>query len=60
MTAHSCILLRSRRRALARLRRAGLVKDERRGMHVFYSARRGALGALVRVMDPDCFAAQRG
>ena len=39
---------------LAQLRKAGLVEGERRGMNVFYRARREALGALVRVMDPDC------
>ena len=39
---------------LAQLRRAGLIEGERRGMNVWYRARREALGALVRVMDPDC------
>ncbi len=34
--------------------RAGLVEGERRGMNVYYRARREALGALVRVLDPDC------
>ena len=37
------------------LRRAGLITDgERRGMNVFYRARRESLGALCRVIDPGC------
>ena len=39
---------------LAQLRKAGLIEGERRGMNVWYRARREALGALVRVMDPNC------
>jgi len=39
---------------LGQLRKAGLIEGERRGMNVYYRARREALGALVRVMDPDC------
>jgi DNA-binding transcriptional ArsR family regulator len=39
---------------LGQLRKAGLVTGERRGMNVFYRARREALGALVRVLDPAC------
>src|SRR5919205_3799100 len=40
---------------LAVLRRAGLISDgERRGMNVWYRARRESLGALCRVIDPDC------
>jgi DNA-binding transcriptional ArsR family regulator len=40
---------------LAVLRRAGLIDDgERRGMNVFYRARRDSLGALCRVLDPGC------
>ena len=40
---------------LAVLRRAGLITDgERRGMNVWYRARRESLGALARVIDPDC------
>jgi DNA-binding transcriptional ArsR family regulator len=40
---------------LAVLRKAGLIGEgERRGMNVFYRARREALGALCRVIDPDC------
>jgi DNA-binding transcriptional ArsR family regulator len=39
---------------LTQLRKAGLIEGERRGMNVYYRARRQALGALVRVMDPDC------
>lgn len=37
------------------LRRAGLISDgERRGMNVYYRAQRDALGALCRVIDPNC------
>ena len=37
------------------LKRAGMVDDgERRGMNVFYRARRESLGALCRVIDPSC------
>ena len=37
------------------LRKAGLVTDgERRGMNVWYRARRDALAALCRVIDPSC------
>jgi DNA-binding transcriptional ArsR family regulator len=37
------------------LKKAGLVSEgERRGMNVYYRARRDALGALIRVLDPDC------
>jgi ArsR family transcriptional regulator, arsenate/arsenite/antimonite-responsive transcriptional repressor len=40
---------------LSVLRRAGLISDgERRGMNVYYRARRDSLGALGRVLDPDC------
>jgi DNA-binding transcriptional ArsR family regulator len=39
---------------LTQLRKAGLIEGQRRGMNVYYRARREALGALVRVMDPDC------
>jgi ArsR family transcriptional regulator len=40
---------------LSVLRRAGLITDgERRGMNVFYRARRDSLGALCRVIDPEC------
>jgi DNA-binding transcriptional ArsR family regulator len=40
---------------LSTLRRAGLITDgERRGMNVYYRARRDALGALCRVIDPNC------
>ena len=39
---------------LGQLRKAGLVTGERRGMNVYYRARRESLGALVRVLDPDC------
>src|SRR3954451_89584 len=39
---------------LGQLRKAGLIEGERRGMNVYYRARRDALGALIRVIDPDC------
>ena len=39
---------------LGQLRKAGFVSGERRGMNVYYRASREALGAMVRVMDPDC------
>jgi DNA-binding transcriptional ArsR family regulator len=39
---------------LGQLRKAGLIEGERRGMNVYYRARRDALCALVRVIDPDC------
>jgi len=39
---------------LGQLRRAGLVEARRRGMNVYSAARRDALGALCRVLDPDC------
>ncbi len=40
---------------LSVLKKAGLVTEgERRGMNVYYRARRESLGALMRVLDPDC------
>jgi DNA-binding transcriptional ArsR family regulator len=39
---------------LSQLLKAGLVTRERRGMNVWYSPDRAALGALIRVIDPDC------
>ena len=40
---------------LSVLKKAGLVTaGERRGMNVYYRARRESLGALIRVLDPDC------
>jgi len=40
---------------LAVLRKAGLISaGERRGMNVYYRARRDALTALCRVIDPTC------
>jgi DNA-binding transcriptional ArsR family regulator len=40
---------------LSVLKKAGLISaGERRGMNVYYRARRDSLGALVRVIDPDC------
>ncbi|MGQ4599155.1 Rv2640c family ArsR-like transcriptional regulator [Nocardia sp. R6R-6] len=39
---------------LSRLRTAGLVESERRGMNTFHRARRDALAALCVVLDPNC------
>jgi len=40
---------------LSVLRKAGLINEgERRGMNVYYRARRDSLGALCRVIDPSC------
>jgi len=39
---------------LGQLKKAGLIEGEWRGMNVYYRARREALSALVRVIDPDC------
>jgi len=39
---------------LGKLRGAGLITGERRGMNVYYRAERPALGALCRVIDPTC------
>jgi ArsR family transcriptional regulator, arsenate/arsenite/antimonite-responsive transcriptional repressor len=40
---------------LSILKKAGLINDgERRGMNVYYRARPESLGALCRVIDPDC------
>ena len=40
---------------LSVLKKAGLISEgERRGMNVFYRARRESLSALVGVLDPDC------
>ena len=40
---------------LSVLKKAGLISDgERRGMNVYYRARRDALLALCRVIDPAC------
>jgi DNA-binding transcriptional ArsR family regulator len=40
---------------LSVLKKAGLINDgERRGMNVYYRARRESLGALCRVLDPHC------
>ena len=39
---------------LGQLSRAGLLVATRRGASTYYAADRAALGALVRVMDPDC------
>lgn len=37
------------------LKKAGLIGDgERRGLNVYYRARRDSLGALCRVIDPNC------
>ncbi len=40
---------------LSVMRKAGLISDgERRGMNVYYRARADSLGALCRVLDPNC------
>jgi DNA-binding transcriptional ArsR family regulator len=40
---------------LSVLKRAGLISDgDRRGMNVYYRARRESLDALCRVIDPNC------
>lgn len=39
---------------LGQLKKAGLVEGVRRGMNVYYRARRDSIGALVRVIDPGC------
>lgn len=40
---------------LSVLRKAGLISEgERRGMNVYYRARRESLTALVGVLDPSC------
>jgi len=40
---------------LSVLKKSGLISDgERRGMNVYYRARRESLGALCRVIDPNC------
>ena len=39
---------------LKQLREAGLVQGTRKGTNVYYRPRTEALGALCRVIDPDC------
>ena len=40
---------------LSVLKKAGLISEgERRGMNVYYRARRESLSALVSVLDPNC------
>ncbi|MGZ8177632.1 Rv2640c family ArsR-like transcriptional regulator [Williamsia sp. SKLECPSW1] len=39
---------------LGQLKKAGMVRPERRGMNVFYSAHTDALQALRGVLDPNC------
>jgi ArsR family transcriptional regulator len=39
---------------LKQLRDAGLVEGSRKGTNVFYRPQSDALGALVRVLDPNC------
>jgi len=36
------------------LKKAGLIEGQRRGMNVYYRALRESLGALCRVIDPNC------
>ncbi|PYE19238.1 ArsR family transcriptional regulator [Williamsia limnetica] len=39
---------------LGQLKKAGMVRPERRGMNVFYRAHTDALQALRQVLDPNC------
>lgn len=39
---------------LGQLRAAGFINSERHGMKVHHTPRRDALGAICRVLDPDC------
>ncbi|MCW2501466.1 MAG: putative transcriptional regulator, ArsR family [Frankiales bacterium] len=39
---------------LKQLREAGLVEGTRKGTNVYYRPQPAALGALVRVLDPNC------
>jgi len=39
---------------LGQLKKAGMVRPERRGMNVYYSAHTDALQALRGVLDPNC------
>ena len=39
---------------LGQLSRAGLLLATRQGASIYYAADRRALGALVRVLDPEC------
>ncbi|PTR24004.1 ArsR family transcriptional regulator [Rhodococcus sp. OK519] len=39
---------------LGRLKKAGMVESERRGMNVYYRARGESLDALRLVLDPNC------
>ena len=39
---------------LGQLSRAGLLVATRRGASIYYAADHSALGALVRVLDPNC------
>ncbi|MHB1525371.1 MAG: Rv2640c family ArsR-like transcriptional regulator [Candidatus Dormibacteria bacterium] len=39
---------------LGQLHRAGFLTRERRGTSIYYRVNCGALGALVRVIDPNC------
>ena len=39
---------------LGQFSHAGLLMATRQGASTYYAANRAALGALVRVMDPDC------
>lgn len=39
---------------LGQLHRSGVLTRERRGRSVYYGVDQGVLGALVRVIDPNC------
>ncbi|MGK9269560.1 metalloregulator ArsR/SmtB family transcription factor [Williamsia muralis] len=39
---------------LGQLKKAGMVRPERRGMNVYYRAHTAALQALRQVLDPSC------
>jgi DNA-binding transcriptional ArsR family regulator len=39
---------------LGQLKKAGMVRPERRGMNVYYRAHTDALQALRQVLDPEC------
>ena len=39
---------------LSRLRRAGLVESEQRGMNIYHCPHSNAVAALCAVLDPNC------